>query len=179
MQQSPTLEDQALAFARQCRTLLADGRAWEDHLHSTAQSLCRLAQSPRWRCSPYRSATAGEALVYELAVDPDGGPSLYLVSDGSGVVSPPHEHQTWAIIAGIEGRERNHRYRLQSAKRRTVARRDVIDVGPGQTLVMHALDIHSTEVVGAASSFHLHLYGRRLDALSPFESRCYIDPGDL
>jgi hypothetical protein len=68
----------------------------------------------------------------------------------------------------------NHRYRLQSAEHRTVTCDDTIDVGPGQFLVMNAPDIHSTEVVGAASTLHLHLYGRRLNAVPPFESRRYV-----
>ena len=33
---------------------------------------------------------------------PDNSPSLYLVSDGHGVITPPHEHKTWVIIAGYE-----------------------------------------------------------------------------
>src|SRR5262245_11927718 len=75
-----------------------------------ASSLKRLAISAVWRDSGFRGALPGEELVSELAVAP-GSVSLYLVSDGIGTSSPPHGHETWAVIAGIRGRELNILYR--------------------------------------------------------------------
>ena len=51
---------------------------------------------------------------YELAVSPNSGHPLYLVSDGQFVVSPPHEHNARAVIAGIRGTEINRLYKAQS-----------------------------------------------------------------
>jgi len=46
-------------------------------------------------------------------------------------------------------------------------------VGPGEVLLLGTDDIHSTEVVGQAATYHLHLYGRPLSALSSFQARCF------
>ena len=112
-------------------------------------------------------------MVYELAISASRGPSLYLVSDGAGVTSLPHDHKTWAVIAGIRGQELNHHYRMQSFGQRTVVHAGRAEIGAGGVLVLDAGDIHSTEVVGTQATFHLHLYGRPLHALPNFESRCH------
>jgi hypothetical protein len=138
-----------------------------------ADELRTLAISTIWDIAPYREAIAGEELLYQLAVRP-GSPSLYLVSDGAGVESPPHSHETWAIIAGIRGRELNRRYAMRGTEGRTVVQIEEVEVRPGEALVLRAPDIHSNAVMGNASTFHLHLYGRPLNELPDLSSRCYI-----
>lgn len=137
-------------------------------LAEIAAVLERLARSPHWNGPAWRKASPGDECLHEVAVTP-GLASLYLVSDGAGVVSPPHGHGTWAVIAGIHGNEANMMYRESGDGR--VAAIDRRVVGPGDSLILTASAIHSTEVVGAASTFHLHLYGRPLSELAPFESR--------
>ena len=149
-----------------------------DDLATLAEGLRRFASSSVWQAAPFPEAEKGEELLYELAVGSGSGPSLYLVSDGVGVVSPPHCHETWAVIAGIRGRELNHRYAVHSAEARTVVHAAEVEVGPGQALVLATADIHSTEVRGARPTFHLHLYGRPLRELPRFESRCFTVAAD-
>lgn len=146
-------------------------------LRAIASSLRRFANASVWQATPYRQAVPGEELLYELALGTGNRPSLYLVSDGEGVVSPPHGHGTWAVIAGIRGQELNHRYTVQSSERRTVVRVGEVEVGPGQVLTLRAEDIHSTEVRGVGPTFHLHLYGRSLTELPSFERRRYTVAG--
>lgn len=126
--------------------------------------------------SAYPAAQPGQELLYELAVDPAGGPSLYLVSDGAGTSSPPHTHQTWAVVLGLRGVELNQLYRLAGDSdgfwQKFAAEQAV---GTGECLVMQAEDIHATRVVGE-SCYHLHLYGRALSHLPPFETRCFNLP---
>jgi len=148
-------------------------------LGEAAEWLCALAHSPAWQSPGYREASAKEELVYELAVSPGGGPALYLVSDGVSVSSRPHRHDTWAVIVGIRGREVNYLYRQQPGSQNAVARSSQIEVGPLSVLVLHELDIHSTEVRGSGPTFHLHLYGRALHALPSFSSRCYSLAGEV
>ena len=83
-------------------------------LRAIADGLCLFARSPAWDSSPYRLAAQGEELLHELVVRPGNRPSLYLVSDGP---SPPHGHDTWAVIVGVRGHELNHRYALQASLR--------------------------------------------------------------
>lgn len=136
-----------------------------------ADSLLHLANSPMWQVAPYPVARVGEEALYELAVAGDR-PALYLVSDGVGVTSPPHCHETWAVVVGIRGLELNHLY-TKSAKSGIVVETTHVAVGSGEVLLLGPDDIHSTEVVGQAATYHLHLYGRPLSALSSFQARCF------
>ncbi len=112
-------------------------------------------------------------MLHVLARAADDSPALYLVSDGIGTRSPPHEHLAWAVIAGVRGREANISYRVLPDEPRTVFHDSVVEVGPGDVLVMEPFDVHATEVVGDRGTFHLHLYGCPLDRLPPFAARCY------
>lgn len=145
-------------------------RGGEDGLTEIAAVLQQLASSPHWKNVHWPAALPGEELLYELAVSP-GGASLYLVSDGSGVISPPHEHGTWAVIAGLRGNEANVLYPRVVAGQ--VAPIDRVVVGPGALMVLAATAIHATEVVGAEPTFHLHLYGKPLSELASFGSRVF------
>lgn len=160
------------AMARLRGTVAVDS-AGDIQLTNAAGELQHLASSPLWLTSHLRAASLGEELLYELSVNP-GAPSLYLVSDGVGVASLPHCHETWAIIAGIRGRELNVFFRSVDASDRSVAPTRSAIVGVGQTLSLTQQSIHATQVVGSEATFHLHLYGRPLSELTSFESRCYV-----
>jgi hypothetical protein len=54
-----------------------------------------------------------------------------------------------------------------------VVQSSVVEVGPGEVLVLSEAEIHSTEVNNGGATFHLHLYGRPLHELPSFKSRCY------
>ncbi len=118
-------------------------------------------------------AAPGQERLHPIVVSASGGPSLYLVSDGAGTASAPHEHQTWVAIVGLHGLELNTLFRRADAATRTIVREREAAVGPGDLLVLDAAQIHSTRVDGAAPTVHLHLYGRALSALPPFSERCF------
>lgn len=122
----------------------------------------------------HRAAQDGEELVYVLHETVDG-PSLYLVSDAAGVRSAPHEHQTWAVIAGVSGNELNVLYEPVDADARTVRPVSVAEVKAGDVICLHPDAIHATYAMDDEPTYHLHLYGRPLRALPPFASRCYTE----
>ncbi len=117
-------------------------------------------------------AGAGQELMYSL-VESNDGPSLYLVSDGAGTSSPPHEHQTWALIVGIEGHEINTYFSVKAPGTREVDPVAAQNIGPGEFVALDPTTIHATSVAGAASTYHLHLYGRPLSSLPAFSLRSY------
>ena len=55
--------------------------------------------------------SSSKAKLYLLSEDDRHEYALYAVSEKLGNMSPPHDHTTWAVIAGIEGEELNKFYR--------------------------------------------------------------------
>ena len=146
----------------------------DGQLSDIAAVLRGLAASPVWNAPRIRTASPDEELLYELAVAASEGPSLYLVSDGVNVSSPPHCHTTWAIISGIRGVEVNTLYVLNDEASKLVTPSSERAVSAGDTLILSASSIHSTCVAGLEATFHLHLYGSPLHSLPSFESRSYV-----
>ena len=110
--------------------------------------------------------------IYRLAEDPDHRFALYASAGGAGKKVPPHNHTTWAIIAGVHGAERNVVYdrldngaredlvqlREAPAKEKTLRRGDVICYLPE--------DFHHIETpAGSGNALHLHFYGLSLEHL--------------
>jgi rhodanese-related sulfurtransferase/predicted metal-dependent enzyme (double-stranded beta helix superfamily) len=110
--------------------------------------------------------------IYRLSEDPDHRFALYASAGGEGKKVPPHNHTTWAAIAGVHGAERNVVYdrldngakagvvrlREAPAKEKTLRRGDVICYLPD--------DFHHIETpTGTGSALHLHFYGLSLEHL--------------
>jgi rhodanese-related sulfurtransferase/predicted metal-dependent enzyme (double-stranded beta helix superfamily) len=110
--------------------------------------------------------------IYRLSEDPDHRFALYASAGGAGKKVPPHNHTTWAIIAGVHGAERNVVYerldngaqegvvklREAPAKEKTLRRGDVIAYLPD--------DFHHIETpAGSGDALHLHFYGLSLEHL--------------
>jgi rhodanese-related sulfurtransferase/predicted metal-dependent enzyme (double-stranded beta helix superfamily) len=110
--------------------------------------------------------------IYRLSEDPDHRFALYASAGGAGKKVPPHNHTTWAIIAGVHGAERNVVYdrldngnnanlvqlREAPAKEKTLRRGDVISYLPD--------DFHHIETPqGSGDALHLHFYGLSLEHL--------------
>lgn len=110
--------------------------------------------------------------IYRLSEDTDHRFALYASAGGPGKKVPPHNHTTWAIIAGVHGEERNVVYdrldngaqlekvqlRESTAKEKTLRRGDVIAYLPD--------DFHHIETpAGSGNALHLHFYGLSLEHL--------------
>jgi rhodanese-related sulfurtransferase/predicted metal-dependent enzyme (double-stranded beta helix superfamily) len=110
--------------------------------------------------------------IYRLSEDPDHRFALYASAGGPGKKVPPHNHTTWAIIAGVHGAERNVVYerldngardgvvqlREAPAKEKMLKRGDVIAYLPD--------DFHHIETpAGSGNALHLHFYGLGLEHL--------------
>lgn len=110
--------------------------------------------------------------IYRLSEDTDHRFALYASAGAPGKKVPPHNHTTWAIIAGVHGEERNVVYdrldngaqpekvhlRESTAKEKTLRNGDVIAYLPD--------DFHHIETpVGSGPALHLHFYGVSLEHL--------------
>lgn len=107
--------------------------------------------------------------IYHLAEDSDGRFALYGSAGVPGKAQPPHNHTTWASIAGVFGDEHNVFYERVD---------DGADPGEGRLKKTHELtiqsgnacamlpdDFHTIEVTSNTESLHLHLYGKTLEDL--------------
>ena len=79
------------------------------------------------------------AHIYRLAEDADGRYALYISAALPGKGQPPHDHTTWAIIAGVQGNERNVVYGRQRTDDPAHDRLEPlrsIDVVPGTSVTL-------------------------------------------
>ena len=106
---------------------------------------------------------------YRLNPGEDGF-ALYLNSLLPGKTTIPHNHDTWAVIAAIDGAELNRIYRRTDDGRdpdhAKIELSQEIVVRPGVPIAFLPDDIHSIHVGGAEPTLHFHLYGRPLETLT-------------
>ncbi|QRF62141.1 rhodanese-like domain-containing protein [Variovorax paradoxus] len=158
------------AFLAQARSLLAAGPG-EGHarLQPVADALIALGRrADLFPAAHFPIDAERPAQVYRLAEDADGGFALYLSAGLAGKAQPPHDHTTWAIIAGVEGNERNVLYRREKTAdpaRDDLVQTRVVDVAAGSAVVLTPTDVHTIELVDGLDGRHLHFYGRALERL--------------
>lgn len=159
------------AFIAQARRLVPDPEhAQAAQLQSVARALEVLAARrelfPEEHFPASKDSPAG---VFRLSEDVDGRYALYVSVGLPGKSQPPHDHTTWAIIAGTSGLERNVFYRREKTGDPT---RDILtwisstDVTIGNSVVLEPSDVHTIELLGHEKGVHLHFYGLGLDRLS-------------
>ena len=107
--------------------------------------------------------------LFHLAEDPDGRFALYGSAGAPGKAQPPHNHTTWACIAGVYGEEHNVFYdrvddRMVESEGR-LAKSGELTVVKGNACAFLPDDFHTIEVVNGNESLHLHLYGKTLEDL--------------
>ena len=100
--------------------------------------------------------------LYLLAEESEPALSLYLQVSGSGVDVPPHNHKTWAVIAGIDGIEENRFYRRTESGPEQSGDQDV---GPGSAVAFEPEELHSIHIHGQERVLNFHMYGVPLDRL--------------
>ena len=107
--------------------------------------------------------------LFHLAEDPDGRFALYGSAGAPGKAQPPHNHTTWACIAGVYGDEHNVFYdrvddrKVQGEGR--LSKSGELTVVKGNACAFLPDDFHTIEVVNGKESLHLHLYGKTLEDL--------------
>jgi predicted metal-dependent enzyme (double-stranded beta helix superfamily) len=135
-------------------------------------------RSELWNGSDFPDPVPPEPHVrYLIREDADRGYALYLNVIAPGRLIPPHNHDTWACVAAVEGTEYNVLYRRTDDGARagyaTIEEIETVQVRPGTGLAMMPENIHSVTVKGSEPIRHLHLYGRALETMT---TRLSYDP---
>ena len=100
--------------------------------------------------------------------EPDGQYAMYVNLVAHGANSTPHDHgNSWAIISGIEGYEKQSFYECTSSdpanKTAELDKKADIIVKPDMAVTMLVGGIHSVEGVNPEPSMFLHCYGRTFE----------------
>jgi len=116
------------------------------------------------------------AATYRLHEEPDHSLAVFVVTWLPGDETPPHDHGTWAVIAGLEGHETNHWWkRLDDGSKpgyAEVARDGSERIDPSHIVAMSGRAIHSLHNDSQGPSVTLHLYGTNVD----YTERWKYDP---
>ena len=126
-----------------------------------APLLLRLAGSRSWTRAEGLEADPQQGFgVHVLHEEPDHSLWLVAVSWLPSRGAPPHNHGTWAVIAGVEGEEENVVWQYRGRELRPATRQVL---GPGQVTAFLGDDIHSVANPGERPTLSLHVYGRNLN----------------
>lgn len=104
-------------------------------------------------------------VLYCLAEDPDGTHALYLSSEQHAQARStlPHNHLTWAVIVGVEGKELNKLYRRiddgSVPGRGQVEVVGEVELRRGQGIYLMPEEIHSVHAEGGSAMLSMHVYG--------------------
>ena len=118
---------------------------------------------------PPESNENGYFPVYRLSEDEDQRFALYMSTSIGEKDVPPHDHTTWAVIAGVQGEEENRFYERSDGGsgpgEGAVKQVGGETVRPGVGVCLMPEDIHSIHPRNQRPSLHLHLYGMSLENL--------------
>ncbi len=158
------------AFIQTARRLLPDSQnATAEQLKVVADALVQLGlQKDLFPAEHFPVDAQRPAQVYRLAEDLNGHYALYVSAGLAGKAQPPHNHTTWAIIAGVNGNERNDvysRHTTEDATRDRLQLTRTVDVAAGNAITLTGDDVHTIELIDGQAGLHLHFYGLALDRL--------------
>jgi len=140
------------------------------------EMLALAARHDLFPVNEFAPPAAGERLKRYLLQEDEGGRfAAYLLALNPGGDTKPHDHTTWAVVAGIEGQELNKIYRRTDDRsdpdhcKLEVAREFMVE--PGSAIAFMPDDIHSIHIKGDGPARNLHVYGLALEKLD--ERRAY------
>ena len=163
------MDDSVAAFVAQARRA-AFGGDERAVVRSVAPLLQTLAASRSWMRPEHLQGDAEQGFgIHVLHEEPDHGLWLVAVTWLPHRGAAPHNHGTWAVIAGVDGEEENVGWTRREGKLRRGSARLV---GPGQVAMFLSEDLHSVANPGERPTLSLHVYGRNLN----YVERSQFDP---
>jgi predicted metal-dependent enzyme (double-stranded beta helix superfamily) len=108
--------------------------------------------------------------IYKLHEEPDHSLAVYVVTWSPGEETKPHNHGTWAIVAGLDGWETHYRWKLKPGQIPKaddgdvpVVRESSQKIDAATIVAMDSDAIHSVHNDSGARSVTLNVYGMNPD----------------
>ena len=121
-----------------------------------------------WLTAEHRTVDERRGIgVHMLSEEDDHSLAVMAVAWSPGYATPPHDHGTWGVVAGVDCVERNVNWRrLDDGSRPGHA--EIVDsnevaVAAGETVGFMPRDIHSVHNDGDGVTVSLHVYGRHVN----------------
>jgi predicted metal-dependent enzyme (double-stranded beta helix superfamily) len=110
--------------------------------------------------------------LFPLSEERDHTLAVFALSWLPGRGTPPHDHGTWAVVAGVRGPEKNIFWRRRDDGTRP-GYAELEQVGaktfePGQVVAMPSGTIHSVHNETGAVTVSLHIYGMHINHTGRF-----------
>ena len=157
-------------FVKDLRAAASAPLAEESVVERIKPLVTRLASSRFWVKPEYYDCDPEQGFgVHVLHEEPDHSLWVIAASWLPHRGAPPHNHGTWAVVAGIDGDETNVLWRRRGKR---LERQGSTTIGPGQVATFLSDAIHSVSNEGDRTTLSLHVYGRNLN----FAERSLFDP---
>lgn len=133
------------------------------------QALLALAERQAlFRVEDFPPPGAGDprnSCLYRVSEDADHRYALYVNSAHAATDAPPHNHTTWAVIVGVQGKELNRFYQPHPdpSKAPIQTGETVVTTGTGAAFLPD--DLHSIHIAGDEPVINFHMYGLALEQL--------------
>ena len=164
-------------YVTDLRTITRETQDAETILHRVRPLAKRMALSKSWLDDQHYKCDEEQGFgVHLLHEEPDHTLAVFAVAWLPGRGTPPHDHGTWAVVAGVDGAERNIFWKrtddgsragyaeLEQNGERTYVDGDVVAMLPGE--------IHTVRNETDAVTVSLHTYGKHIN----FTARSQFDP---
>jgi predicted metal-dependent enzyme (double-stranded beta helix superfamily) len=164
-------------FVTDLRRITSEGPDEKHVLLALRPLVQRFALSGTWLQPRHYEADANQGVgVHVLHEEQDHTLAVFAASWLPGRGVPPHDHGTWAIVVGVDGREKNVFWkRVDDRSRPGYAEVHQVGekvFGTGDVLVMPTGMIHSVRNESDQVTLSLHVYGKHVN----FTERSQFDP---
>ncbi len=155
-------------YVQDLRRITATTDDEDEILRQVAPLARRMALEKNWLKPRHYKADPDQGFgVHLLHEEPDHTLAVFAVSWLPGRGAPPHDHGTWAVVAGVDGVERNIRYRrIDDRSRPDHAELEVKHDFPADAVdlvCMKTGGIHAVVNETDAVTVSFHTYGKHVN----------------
>ena len=150
------------------RAICSDTSDEDEIFRRLAPLASKLVADPSWLQPNYYESDESQGFgVHLLHEEADHSLAVFAFNWLPGRGTPAHDHGTWAVVAGVEGVERNVRYRrVDDGTREDYAELEVkkeFDAAAGEAVCIRSGGVHKVSNETDTLTLSLHTYGRHVN----------------